>query len=73
MPTTQWFRDRIAALELQVTQLQAQLVEAQAGVESEAEQVAELLAQERVAAVLVQLEQVRQELQQARDALDDVT
>jgi len=73
MPTTQWFRDRIAALEAQVVTLQAQLVEAQAGVESETEKIAELLAQERVAAVLVQLEQVRQELQQARDALDDVT
>ena len=73
MPTTQWFRDRIAALEAQVIQLQAALVIAQAGVESAEEQAAEQAAKESVESALAAVAELQQQLQEARDELALVT
>jgi len=73
MTTTQWFKDRIAVLEAQIVVLEMAITAAQAGIESDAEKAAELDIKVHLNEALAVVEQLKQELQDARDELDAIT
>jgi hypothetical protein len=73
MTTTQWFKDRIAVLEAQIVVLEMTITAAQAGIESDAEKAAELDIKVHLNEALAVVEQLKQELQDARDELDAIT